>query len=73
MTDLALVLVDRQGSLRSARVAGTALRNDALRIGITPQTGFSMAGTRSVWLSGKARTQSGSPVSVVQQIAVTGL
>ncbi|MDI1480212.1 S8 family serine peptidase [Polyangium sp. y55x31] len=73
MTDLALVLVDRQGGIRSARVAATAQSQDALQIEITPQTGFSMAGTRSVWLSGKARTQTGSPVSVVQQIAVTGL
>lgn len=73
MTDLTLVLVDRQGGIRSARVAGTAQSHDALQIEITSQTGFSMAGTRSVWLSGKARTQTGSPVSVVQQIAVTGL
>ncbi|MDI1435875.1 S8 family serine peptidase [Polyangium sorediatum] len=73
MTDLTLVIVDRQGIVRSARVAATAQRNDALRITITPQTGFSVANARSVWLSGTATTQSGSPVSVVQQIAVTGL
>ncbi|MDI1449100.1 S8/S53 family peptidase [Polyangium sp. 6x1] len=73
MSDLTLVLVDRQGGIRSARVAGSAQRNDLLRIAITSQAGFSAAGMRSVWLSGTATTQSGSPVSVVQQIAVTGL
>lgn len=73
LTDLTLVLVDRAGGLRSARVAGSAARGDSLRIGLSSQGGFDATRMRSVWISGTTTTQSGGSASVVQQIAVTGL
>ncbi len=73
MTDLTLVLVDRMGGIRAARVATSASRSAPVRISITAQGGFDATQTRRAWISGTATTQTGTTVSVAEQIAVTGL
>lgn len=73
MNDMHVVLVDQSGVIRSARVASQVQRNSLLRITITSQSGFDATKTRRVWLSGTSTTSTGTTVSVVQQIAMSGL
>ncbi|MRG91490.1 S8/S53 family peptidase [Polyangium spumosum] len=72
MTDLTLVLVDLGGTVRSARVAATAARNDSMRITLNGQAGFDATRTRFAWIAGATTTTTGTNVSAVQQIAITG-
>lgn len=73
MSDLSLVIVDPQGVVRSARVAGAVQRNGPVRITVTSQNGFAATNVRRVWLSGTSSSQTGTTVSVVEQIPMTGL
>jgi hypothetical protein len=73
MSDMSVVLVDQMGVIRSARVATQVQRNSRLKITITSQSGFDATKTRRVWLSGNSTSSTGTAISVVQQIAMTGL
>jgi hypothetical protein len=73
MSDMSLVILDAQGAVRSARIAGAMQRNVPVRITVSSQNGFATTGVRRAWLSGTSTSQTGTTVSVVQQIPMTGL